>query len=79
MKSGIKLDTIVKDWFLVDSTHLGEPMDKRILWSIVVQYRKRRWVNGDFCCTSLVLRELKTQLCQTKNNVYRAEGNWQRV
>ncbi|AXS81914.1 hypothetical protein D0851_01960 [Marinobacter sp. Arc7-DN-1] len=31
MKSGIQLDTIAKEWFLVDFTHLGEPMDKRIL------------------------------------------------
>jgi len=38
MKSGIRLDTIVKDWFLVDFTHLGEPMDKRILRELETQF-----------------------------------------
>lgn len=79
MKKEIQADTIIKDWFLVDFTHAGELMNKQILWGIVVEDRKGRWVPGDYCCTSLVLTELDEQVFQTNNSIYCAKGEGQRV
>lgn len=67
-------DTIVRNWYLVDFTQDGERLEKRVLWGIVVEDRKGRWVPGDWCCTSLVLEELDSQLFQTRNSLYQADG-----
>ena len=45
-----------------------------MLWGIVVEDKKGRWVPGDWCCTSLVLEELENQLFQTRNSLYQADG-----
>jgi len=67
-------DTIVQNWYLVDFTQDGERLEKRVLWGIVVEDRKGRWVPGDWCCTSLVLEELANRLFRTRNSLYQADG-----
>ena len=79
MKQNLEADTVIEDWFLIDFTYENEPIDKRVLWGIVVQDRKGRWVPGDYCCTSLVLNDLGDQFFQTKNSIYRVEGSGKRV
>ncbi|MBU2955815.1 DUF6957 family protein [Marinobacter sp. F3R08] len=79
MKSEIGVDTVIKNWFLIDFTHNEEPMDKRVLWGIVVIDYKNRWIEGDYCCTSLVLHEYEGQVFHTKNSIYQAEGDGKRI
>ena len=45
-----------------------------MLWGIVVEDRKGRWMPGDWCCTSLVLEESNNQLFETRNSLYQADG-----
>lgn len=77
MKSEGNVDTVIKNWFLIDFTHNQEPMDKRVLWGIVVVDYKNRWIEGDYCCTSLVLQEYEGQVFHTKTAFTgpRAMGN----
>ena len=79
MKPDLKADTVIENWFLIDFTHNGQAMDKRVLWGIVVEDRKGRWAPGDYCCTSLVLNELEDQVFLTTNSIYRAKGPGKRV
>ena len=37
-------DAIIKNWYLVDFTQDGEGLEKRVLWGIVVEDRKGRWI-----------------------------------
>ena len=71
--------TIIENWYLVDFTHEGRSMDKRVLWGIVVEDRKGRWIPGDWCCTSLVVKEHDDQLFETANSFYKAEGAGTRI
>lgn len=79
MKSEMSVDTVIKNWFLINFTHNQKPMDKRVLWGIVVMDYKNRWIEGDYCCTSLVLQEYEGQVFHTKNSIYRAEGDGKRI
>lgn len=79
MNSYLDHDTVIKNWFLIDFVNDGEPINKQVLWGIVVQDFKGRWIPGDWCCTSLVLRESKGQVFHTKNSIYQAEGEGQRL
>ena len=79
MNSYLDPDTVIKNWFLIDFVNDGKSMNKRVLLGIVVQDFKGRWIPGDWCCTSLVLREFEGQVYQTKNSIYQAEGEGQRL
>jgi len=65
-KQDLAADTVIENWFLIDLKHDGTLTNKRLLWGTVVQDLKRRWVPGNYCCTSLVLGELGDQLVQSK-------------
>ena len=77
----MRADTIIQNWFLVDFTsdEEGERLDKRVLWGIVVDDRKGRWIPGDWCCTSLILKEHDDQLFETSNSFYQAQGHGTRM
>ncbi|WP_417514537.1 hypothetical protein [Marinobacter sp.] len=47
-------DTIIEKWYLVDLEQEGDVV-AQVLWGIVVEDRKSRWVAGDFVCTSPVV------------------------
>lgn len=79
MTNELTPDTVIEKWFLIDFFYGYAPLDKRVLWGIVVHDLKGRWVPGDWCCTSLVLREFEGQLFQTKNSIYRATGEGRRL
>ena len=47
-------DTIIEKCYLVDLEQNGNVVGQ-VLWGIVVEDRKNRWVAGDFVCTSPVV------------------------
>jgi len=67
------IDTIVEDWYLVDLENDGSVI-AQVLWGIVVEDRKSRWVSGNFVCTSPVVTYLSEGLYQTKNSQYLCQG-----
>jgi len=76
------VDTTVKNWFLVDFTRDKKPLNKKVLWGIVVLDQKGRWLPGDWCCTSLVLEERTASagpIFVTQNSVYKAVGEGNRL
>lgn len=66
-------DTIIKNWYLVD-LKVDEECVCQVLWGIVVNDRKGRWVPGNFVCTSPVVECLDKELYRTKNSEYRCQG-----
>ena len=79
MNRNLDPDTGIKNWFLIDFANDGVPMNKQVFWGIVVHDLKGRWIPGDWCCTSLVLRESEGQVFHTQNSIYRAEPEGRRV
>ena len=79
MSSNLDADTVIKTWFLIDFINESESVNKQVLWGIVVHDLKGRWIPGECCCMSLILREFEGQIFQTKNNVYLAQGEGQRL
>lgn len=53
MKQDLAVDTVIENWFSIDFGYGGELINKRLLWGILVEDLKGRWVPGDYCCTSL--------------------------
>ncbi len=71
-------DTIIENWYLVD-LKVDEDSIGQVLWGIVVNDRKGRWVSGNFVCTSPVVERLDKALYRTRNSEYLCQGEGQRV
>tara|TARA_R110001599_G_scaffold326790_1_gene539426 strand:- start:32 stop:379 length:348 start_codon:yes stop_codon:yes gene_type:complete len=69
-------DTIIEKRYLVDLEDEGDVV-AQLLWGIVVEDRKSRWVAGDFVCTSPVVEQMGERLYRTRNSKYlgQAEGH----
>lgn len=67
-------DTIIEDWYLIDLISEAKLLNQRVLWGIVVEDRKGRWIPGDWCCTGPIVKEHENQLFETKNSLYQAHG-----
>lgn len=71
-------DTIIEKWYLVD-LQADEKNIGQVLWGIVVDDRKGRWVSGNFVCTSPVVQRLDNRLFRTKNSEYLCQGEGEEV
>ena len=74
----IDVQTIIRDWYLVN-LETNECVIAQVLWGIVVDDQKRRWVPGDYVCTSKIIEHMNGGVCRTKNTTYLCEGEGQTV
>lgn len=65
--------TTLKQWFLVISFDAPKPVN-RILWGIVDDDPSMRWLLGDYCCTSPMLKLTANDMFITKNSKYTNVG-----
>lgn len=71
-------DRIIETWYLVD-LKVDEECVGQVLWGIVVNDRKSRWVSGNFVCTSPVVECLHKGLYRTRNSEHQCQGDGQKV
>jgi len=76
----MNIDTFLKQAWLIDFIDQdGTKLKGQIVWGIISEDRKNRWVEDDFCCTSLVINLKDDGLVQTKNSVYKVNQVLNRI
>ena len=74
----IHVQTIIRGCYLVN-LETNEGVIAQVLWGIVVDDHKRRWVPGNYVCTSNIIENMNGGVYRTKNTTYLCEGEGQTV
>ena len=70
-------ETTIIEWFLV--TFSDAPSPNKILWGIIYNDPSGRWLQGDYTCTSPVLKKRDDNTYITKNTQYHVIGPGQEI
>ena len=71
-------ETTLTQWYLVTFFDAPEPRNQ-ILWGTVEDDPSMRWLAGDYCCSSLILKQTADDTYITKNTQYTTVGPGQSI